>query len=142
MFLKKWFLSLVSIVTASERRMNKEVHVKFRSVQDLVRHSYEWSAEEQPYRYQPAVMVRKELRQLMSRPNIGNVDAYSAIRLEHYSHPEGSEHGYYEVVVRDDLGNWTVLPLMLMLHFHEQEYYLIPSSQVQGPVYKSSLIEA
>lgn len=138
----KCFTRLTIAAAGVERRMKKSVDLKFRSVQDLMRLTYEWNTEQSEYRYHPTALVRKELRRLLLRPNIGMVDAYSAIRLEHYEHPEGSVHGYYEVVVRDDRGNWTVLPLMLMLHFGEREYYLVTASQVQGPVYKSSMIEA
>lgn len=127
-----------------EYLMKRNVEKNFSTVQDLVRYTYRWMpVEMNSHRTPTMALMRKELRNLLlRRPNVGSVDMYSKIRLEHYEHEGDSEHGYYEVVVRDDCGEWVVLPLMLMLHFTEREYYLCTASQVQGPVCKSSMFEA
>jgi hypothetical protein len=126
-----------------EYLMKRNVETNFKTILDLVRTTRRWMPLElNSHRGSTMALVRKELRAMLLRSGIGMVDMYSKIRLEHYEHPDGSEHGYYEVVVRDDHGKWSVIPVMLMLHFTECEYYLCSASQVQGPVYKSSLFEA
>lgn len=135
-----WNLPLT--LTPIERRMQNAAYKNINTVQDLVRCTYRWYPDHPVTHHGSTMMLmRKELRALLSRPSVGIIDMYSKVRLDHYEHPEGSEHGYYEVVVCDDRGSWTVLPLMLMLHFTEREYYLVTADQVQGPVCRSSIIE-
>lgn len=145
MFLKKLLSAIVNfplMFQSMEQRMKKAAYANIVTIQELVRSTYAWNPDQPSHRGSTMTMMRKELRNLLSRPHLGTVDMYSKVRLEHYEHPQGSEHGYYEIVVRDDRDNWTVLPLMLMLNFKEREYYLVTSSQVQGPVCQSSIIEA